>query len=547
MENQKNPEQPQEELWLDDILGPQESAQEIGPDEDAVASAGLTEPGDIELDALLEEIKSTGLMDGATAMLPQVPEEDRPAPEAEPAPAAESVPGSDAPLTDGPFLDEEFRDTFGNEGQALEQVFAESAPEAQEPAPAAEAEIAPPPKKKGKRPREPKRRPARKKGYGLFGIPHIIATFVWIGLAIVIGTTAGNVLWLMASDVLAFGVEPKTVTITITEEDTLDTVTEQLHEAEMIRYPELFKFFATFTGKDQEISTGTFTFNAPDPETGKIPGISYDYNALLNSMQQYAPARETVTIFFAEGYTCKDIFEKLEEKGVCSVADLEEYAANGEIYDYWFLEGVERGHKYSLEGYLFPDTYDFYKDDEPGRVLHKFLDAFDARFTDKMKGRLELIGGEIEDMMRSQGLSEEFIANHPIGIREIVTIASMIEKESGGADESYTISSVIYNRLTSPSFDLLQLDATVIYSHIIVFGEEEIQNQYLDEPHNTYVYSWLPIGPIANPGSSSLNAALNPEDTNYYYYALYENSSKHGFFSTLWQFEEFLWENGYYD
>ena len=228
MENQKNPEQPQEELWLDDILGPQESAQEIGPDEDAVASAGLTEPGDIELDALLEEIKSTGLMDGATAMLPQIHEEDRPAPEAEPVPAAESVPGSDAPLTDGPFLDEEFRDTFGDEGQALEQVFAEPAPEAQEPAPAAEAEIAPPPKKKGKRPREPKRRPARKKGYGLFGIPHIIATFVWIGLAIVIGTTAGNVLWLMASDVLAFGVEPKTVSITITEEDTLDTVAARL-------------------------------------------------------------------------------------------------------------------------------------------------------------------------------------------------------------------------------------------------------------------------------------------------------------------------------
>ena len=559
MENQKNPEHSADDSWLDEFLNPQNLGDELGPDEDAVLFAGLRNPGDAELDQILADIKSN---DWANETLVQPMLIENNAPQDQNAVMTDatmvipSVTGDNAPVAPAeipaePFRDDEFRETFG-EGKELEEVFADTAAAESLPAESepeellAEEDEEPEPQKKTA---PAKRRPTHKKGYGLFGIPHILATFIWIGLAVIIGTSLGNVLWLMASDVLAFNQEPKTVTITITEEDTLDTIAEQLYEEDLIRFPWLFKLFAEFTGKADSISPGSFTLNKP-AEDGTTTSIVYDYNALLNSMRSYAPAREIVEdLLIPEGYTCKQIFALLEEKGVCTVAELEEYAANGELGDYWFLEGVERGDKYCLEGYLFPDTYDFYKNDDPGRVLTKMLNAFDDRFTDKMRESLVAINETYAARLRSAGYSESYIAEHPIGIREVVIIASMIQKEAAGSDENYTISSVIYNRLTSKSFPLLQIDATVVYCYGGEIDEVLYEHMEIDDPHNTYKYEGLPIGPISNPGRDALYAAMSPSDTEkpYYYYALNPSTWKHEFFSTYAEFERFLDSIGYYD
>ncbi len=477
---------------------------------------------------------------GATVVLPRVD-----FPESMPLEAAEE------------FRDSDFRDTFG-EGADLERVFTGDTPEAAaamemppmevtaEP-PAEEAAETPKKSLFRKKEKVQKRRPRHKKGYGFFGIPHILITCVWLGLTVMIGTTLGQVLWILGSDVLAFGQEPKTTTVVIGEEDTIEDIAQQLKEKELIRFPELFVFFANFTGKAEELDPGTYILNEADPVTGKIPGIAYDYNALTNALQIYEPPREIVSgLLIPEGYTCAQIFQKLEDEGVCTVEALEEYAANGDLGDYWFLEGVERGSKYCLEGYLFPATYDFYKDEDPAIVIDKFLEAFDYFFTERMHNDLDTINERFAGMMRQQGYSEEYIAEHPMGIREVVIIASMIEKESSGADESYTISSVIFNRLASPDFGVLQIDATVVYAH---GGQTEDLDYYIDSPFNTYVVEGLPAGPISNPGMTSLDAALNPQQTAepYYYYALYKDSREHGFFTNLADFEQFLWENGYYD
>lgn len=564
MENQKHPEAAGDNRWLDDILEPQPTNGELGPDEDAVLFAGLTSPSDQELDDLLEEIKAED-WSNQTAVGSVITDASEPIPDTAMTDATTVIPSVDAdpepvtpiPGSDGHFFrDDEFRDTFGDES-ALDEVFAPPAsmetltPEDPEPEPEApeEAEAPLQPRKKEKKAAPPKRRPRHKKGYGFFGIPHILSTFVWLALAVIIGTSLGNVLWIMAADVLAFNQLPKTVTITITAEDTLDTIAEQLHEEELIRFPWLFKMFAEFTGKADDISPGSFTLNKPDAE-GNIPNRAYDYNALLNSMKTYSSAREIVhNLLIPEGYTCKQIFALLEENEVCAAAELEEYAANGELSDYWFLEGVERGDKYCLEGYLFPDTYDFYKNDDPQRVLEKMLDAFDNRFTEKMHESLLEINETYAQRLRSAGYSEEYIAEHPIGIREVVIIASMIEKESAGSDENYIISSVIYNRLVSKDFPLLQIDATVVYAHGGDIDEVTYEHMQIDEPHNTYVYEGLPCGPISNPGRDALYAAMSPSDTEkpYYYYALNPSTWKHSFFSTYREFEQFLESIGYYD
>lgn len=562
MDQQKHPEASGSENWLDDILEPQNTGNEIGIDEDAALFSGLKSPNEAELDALLADIKSNdwanetlvqpvptetpasdNILTDATMVVPGLPTE-MPVPEQETEPPAPAE----------PFRDEEFRDTFG-EGKefdavfappaAMEELSAAAAPTPEAPVP----EEAPAKPKKQKKTAPSKRRPRHKKGYGFFGIPHILATCIWIGLAVIIGTSLGNVLWLMASDVLAFNQVPQTVTITITDEDTLDTIAEQLHEKELIRYPWLFKLFAEFTGKAEEISPGSFTLNKPNDD-GTVSRISYDYNALLNSMQQYSSGREIVeNLLIPEGYSCKQIFALLEEKGICTVAELEEYAANGELGDYWFLEGVERGDKYCLEGYLFPDTYDFYVNDDPGRVLNKLLSAFDDRFTEKMHESLLEINETYGTRLRDAGYSEEYIAEHQIGIREVVIIASMIEKESAGSDENYIISSVIYNRLVSRDFPCLQIDATVVYAAGGDIEEVLYEHMQIDDPHNTYMYEGLPIGPIANPGRDALYAAMSPSDTDepYYYYVLNPDTWKHEFFSTYGEFEDYLASIGYYD
>lgn len=499
-----------ESNWLDEVLSPAHDGSEIGPDEHAVASAGLTHPDDMEVERILQEAKSGQWLSEPTMMI-DVPDADTPA-----------EPEGPLHVTQELFRDQEYRDTFG-EGNELEQMFEnepvvpavtpEPEPVEEEPEPAEEE----PPMRKG--------RPKRKKGYGLFGIPHILVTGVWLAIVLAIGVWMGRILWLCAADVLAFGQEPKTVTITITAEDDIHAIAEKLKEADLIRYPQLFAKFAELTGKDERISVGTFYFNRPDEDTGEIPGTIYDYSALINGLSDQSPAREVATVMIPEGYTCAQIFALLEEKNVCTVAELEEYAANGELDEYWFLEGVERGDKYCLEGYLFPDTYDFYTNDDPQRILHKFLNAFEDRFTEKMQENLVTINDQFAAMMKKRGYKQDYIDSHKITIREVVIIASMIEKESAGADESYTISSVIYNRLSNPDFYYLNIDATLIYAlggnidpetgktKPLTYADLE-----LDSPYNTYTHMGLTPGPISNPGRESLNAALNPEETDYYYY-----------------------------
>ena len=375
----------------------------------------------------------------------------------------------------------------------------------------------------------PKRRPKMKKGYGLLGIPHILVTVVWLAITLAIGVSLGRMVWICAAEVLAFGRPDKEYTVTVSSADNIDTIAAKLKNTGLIQYPELFKIYADLTDAEEDISVGTFTLNS-----------KYDYHALVNAMSYHSPARESISLLIPEGYTCAQIFALLEENGVCSAAELEEYAANGEIKDRWFLEGLERGDKYCLEGYLFPDTYQFYTDDEPGRVIGKFLDNFDNRFTDIMKSRLDPLNERLAAVLASRGYDEATIESRKITIREVVIIASMIEKETSNDAESYDISSVIYNRLTNPAnYPFLNIDATLIYAlggnidpetgKAKPLTSEDLQ---MDHPYNTYTVKGLIPGPISNPGRNSLNAALDPTVTDYYFYVFNPNSGKHLFAKT---------------
>lgn len=424
------------------------------------------------------------------------------------------------------FRDEEFRNTFG-EGDDLKRAFGEEEPA---PAPAPEPpQIKEAPVKKG--------RPKRKGKYGLLGIPHILSTVVWIGLILLVGVTAGRMLWLCATDVLAFGREPITATVVVEKGDSIETIAAKLQEAGLIRFTGLFEFYADLSNAEEEIRPGTYIFNNPEKDEEKVV---YDYMALVSVLSPSSKYIVVEDLRIPEGYTCAQIFKLLEEKNVCTVEELEEAAMTGDLGEYWFLEGVERDSKYCLEGFLFPDTYDFYEHDEPERVLKKMLNTFDTRFTDSMRQELVNLNNMLEDKLRGNGFGKDYIEEHKFTVREVVIVASMIEKETANNAESFIISSVIYNRLTNPGeYPFLNIDATLVYA---LGGRNELtaQDKTIDSPYNTYKEKGLIPGPIASPSQNSLVAALQPEETKYYYYAFNPSTEEHKFSKTYKEHQDFL-------
>lgn len=355
-----------------------------------------------------------------------------------------------------------------------------------------------------------KGRPKRKKGEGLLGIPSIAATLVWLALILAIGVTAGRMLWVCAADVLAFGREDKPVTITIYESDSMESIVDKLYDAGLIRYKSLFNLYASISDAQEDIQPGIYDLNT-----------RYDYHALVNFMSPRS-SREVVQLTIPEGYTCRQIFKLLEENRICTARDIAAYAATGELEPYWFLEQVERGSEYCLEGFLFPDTYQFYKNSSPKEALEKMLDNFDYRFSEEMRAQLDPLNANVTG------------GNY--GVREVTIVASLIEKESAAPAESPAIAGVIYNRLfrwgDTPAY--LNIDASLVYAQ---GGDNSTIDTSIDSPYNTYTHTGLTPTPIANPGLSSLKAALDPEMHEYYYYVLNPSTGMHQFSKTYEEHE----------
>ena len=282
---------------------------------------------------------------------------------------------------------------------------------------------------------------------------------------------------------------------------------------------------------------GTYIFNDP---TSDEEQVVYDYMALVSVMSPSSKFIVVEDLRVPEGYTCAQIFNLLAEKNVCTVQELEEASMAMDLSGYWFLEGLEQNDRYCLEGYLFPDTYDFYEHDDPENVLKKMLNNFDSKFNDNMRNDLNELNELLEEKLRKNGFGNAYIEEHRFTVREVVIVASMIEKETANNLESYTISSVIYNRLTNPGeYPYLNIDATLVYA---LGGRNELtaQDKEIDSPYNTYREKGLIPGPISNPSQNSLAAALQPEDTKYHYYAYNPSTEEHHFTKTYKDHLDFL-------
>lgn len=340
--------------------------------------------------------------------------------------------------------------------------------------------------------------------------------------------------WMAASDALALNKESVSATInlptdifeTVTEEETdedgnvtgvrevakadIDFVSSALKESGIIQYEWLFKLFCKLSDADKKLDPGTYELRS-----------NLDYRAIIKKMQAGSGAAVTVDVMIPEGYTMHQIFNLLEENGVSSYEELM-YAAANSSFNYSFLDPEKAGDASRLEGFLFPDTYQFYVGMQASSAINKLLSNFNAK-----------IDADIQKQLNDTGYS----------LSDIVTIASLIEKEaavdvSKGIDERSLISSVIYNRLRTDM--TLGLESSILYIHQDYEGSPTAEMLTEDSPYNTNINHGLPPTPICNPSLAAIRAALYPEATDYYYFYYDEETGSSRFFTYYNDFLTFV-------
>lgn len=350
-----------------------------------------------------------------------------------------------------------------------------------------------------------------------------LALLLWVVVVIASSVILAGVGWMLANDLCAFTGADQEVevvvpaewftTTTVTDEDgnteevslcDIGQVADALQDAGLIQYKWLFRLFAWVYGADEKIDQGAYVLNT-----------NMDYMALVRGMRSTGSSAVTVEVSIPEGYNTQQIFQLLSENGVAPVEELEEAAANYEFVDYAFLDSDLLGDVRRVEGYLYPDTYQFYV----GRSAVAALDSMLSNFNSRVYSNGELTPLFEEAAARGYDFSD------------IITIASLIEEETDGTDRD-KIASVIYNRLERPgeTGGLLQIDAALVYAAGRAITQEDYTT--LDSPYNLYQHTGLPPTAISNPGMSSITAALQPAETDYYYYVLGADG-KHVFSETL--------------
>jgi UPF0755 protein len=277
--------------------------------------------------------------------------------------------------------------------------------------------------------------------------------------------------------------------VVVREGDSVRDIAERLHQAGVVRHPLLFRVWARARGLDRSLQPGEYRFAAPPPMGDVLRALAA------------GDGRPEVTI--PEGLTVRDVAFLLAREGYGAA---ESFLCLADDSDFLLAVGVPGPR---LEGYLFPDTYRFATSMSPGEILGTMVRRFHERF----------------DATRHRRA-----AARDLGIDEVVTLASIVEKESARADERPLIAAVFYNRLRRGI--PLQSDPTVIYGLPDFQGNLTREHLANPSPYNTYVVPGLPPGPIANPGLAAIDAVLSPADAPYLYFVS-RNDGSHVFSVTL--------------
>ncbi len=306
------------------------------------------------------------------------------------------------------------------------------------------------------------------------------------------------------NDILAINADTTQIRVVITDNMDVDDVINLLGKKKLINSTGFCKLAARFLNYDKKSDNTLREYHAGEYNLSSSMGLE----GMLNEILAAGSTDSTVKLTFPEGYTVSQIVAKLSSNGVCSTAEF--YAAMNDselLKEYDCLADItDADLRYKLlEGYMYPDTYEFYIDETPKSVVKRFLDNFQSKW---------------DDMFAEKAKKSSY------SIDEILTVASIIEREASNSEQMAAIASVIYNRLSSSSFPCINCDSTAKY---IQTYEEELtaKGTYTNflKSYDTYQKTGLPVGPICNPGKQAINAALSPDSTSYYYF-LHDSEGK---------------------
>lgn len=329
----------------------------------------------------------------------------------------------------------------------------------------------------------------------------VVKAIVYILTIVVISCALAYYAISFANDMFAFVKSDEEVEVEIPEYATSAELSEILHDAGVIKHPAVFRLYAKLkhidTNEAYNFEAGTYTVNGM---------MNYD-ELFLCFVKTTAITTFRMTI--PEGYSCDEIIALFLDRGI-GTREGWEYAMNEyEFEGFDFIKDINMdntGRYYRLEGYLFPDTYDYYTGQPEYYYLRRMLVRFDEIMDDKILSRISELG---------------------ITLDEALTIASIIEEEAYYKNDFDQVSSVLWNRLKSGTkYPKLECDSTLWYvlAHKgITRGDRPggltTQDLATTDRYNSYLYDGLTPGPICNPGYESIACALAPAETDYVYFA----------------------------
>lgn len=313
-------------------------------------------------------------------------------------------------------------------------------------------------------------------------------------LVVLLVLAAGAALLFARSEINGRTTDAEPVTVSIQQGSGVSAIAQKLKDAGVIRSAYLFRWYVGQKGTAAKLQYGDFALT---------PGTGYD--DLIAALSTYAKA-ETVRVTIPEGTTAIAIAQKMEAAGLCSAEDFLKEANEGDFSEYTFWQYVpddadapDRFMK--CEGYLFPETYEFLKDDTVHNYVATFYAQFDAQITDEMYAELKK-----QDMT----------------LPELITLASFVQEEAGNSQDS-NVAQVFRNRLAegspyprlqSNTSSYIQSDADNNYLWNWVapyYGGWDNIPENIVAAYDTYSCKGLPAGPISNPGLAAIQAALDPQ------------------------------------
>ena len=303
-----------------------------------------------------------------------------------------------------------------------------------------------------------------------------------IAVVVLVALCAGVFIYVNSLDKAFDPAKKDTQMITVEMGSTSESIGNQLEDEGIIKSASKFKIYSKIKGLASKYKAGTYALS-PSMTLGEIGDIIAGGKV------------STLTFTIPEGYTTAQIAKTLDEAGIAASEEFMNEVRNGK-FDFDFVP-APNGKDDRLEGYLYPDTYTVEFGSDAHRVVEVFLKNFDEKFTKDLRKKAE---------------------KKNMSMNQVLTMASLIERECQVDSERRKVASVIYNRLDKGM--MLQIDATIQY----LLGSQKEHLLYsdleIDSPYNTYKNTGLPPGPICSPGVECIKAALDPADTDYIYYVL---------------------------